>query len=63
VTALRGELFVSGWTVESGDRDVVEAEVDAQLRGVVDEMVEEHLPEGERARIVADDMLAEAELP
>jgi hypothetical protein len=63
VTALRWELFVGRGAVECGNRDVVEAEVDAKLRGVVDKVVEAHLAEGEGARIVADDVLAEAKTP
>lgn len=35
-------LFVGTGAVEGGDGDVVEAEVDAELGGVVDEVVEEH---------------------
>jgi hypothetical protein len=63
VTALRWELLVGGGAVECGNRNVVESEVDPELRGVVDKVVEAHLAEGEGARIVADDVLAEAETP
>ena len=60
---LGAPLLIGGWAVEGGDWDVVEAEIDAELRGVVDEVVEEHLAEGERAWAVGDDLLAVAELP
>ena len=63
ISPLHGHLLVGGGAVECRNRDVVEAEVDAKLRGVVDKVVEAHLAEGEGARIVANDMLAEAETP
>ena len=60
---LRGPLFVGGGAVEGGYGDVVEAKVDAELRGVVDEVIEEHLAVGLRARFVGDNLVAVAELP
>ena len=39
---LEAQAVVGGGAVEWGDREVVEAEVDAELRTVVDEVVEEH---------------------
>jgi hypothetical protein len=44
---LHGDLFVSGGAVERRDGNVVEAQVDAELRSVMDEVVEAHLAEGE----------------
>jgi len=60
---LRRPLLVGGGAVERGYGDVVEAEVDAELCSVMDEVVEAHLAEGKRARTVRDDLVAEAELP
>jgi hypothetical protein len=59
----RAPLLVGGWAVEGGDGDVVEAEIDAKLRGVVDKVVEEHLTEGLRARAVGYDLVAVEEGP
>jgi len=58
-----GPLLVGGGAVEGGHGDVVEAKIDAELRGVVDEVIEEHLTVGEGARAVGDDLVAVAELP
>ena len=44
--ALHRYLLVGGGTVEGGDGDVIEAEIDAELCCVVDEVVEAHLAEG-----------------
>jgi hypothetical protein len=60
---LWGPLLVGGRAVEGGDGDVVEAEIDAELRSVVDEMVEAQTAEAERAGIVGDDLVAVAKLP
>ena len=57
------ERLVGGGAVEAGDGDVVEAQVDAELGAVVDQVVEEHVAVGERARAVGDDVVAEGELP
>ena len=38
------------WTIERGDWEAVETKVDAELCDVVNEVVEAHLAEGERAR-------------
>lgn len=57
------ERFVGGGAVETGDGEVVEAEVDAQLGSVVDEVVEEHEAEGLGAGELRDDVFAVGELP
>jgi len=46
VGALRREGFVGGGAVDAGDGDVVEAEVDAELGAVVDEVIDAHVPVG-----------------
>src|SRR5581483_9585151 len=58
-----GPLFVGGGAVEGGHREVVEAEVDAELGDVVDHVVEEEAAEHGGARAFADELLAEAEAP
>ena len=60
---LRSEGFVGGGAVEAGDRDVVEAKVDAELGDVVDHVVEEEAAEHGGAGSVGDDLGAEAEAP
>jgi hypothetical protein len=60
---LRRPLLIGGRAVESRNGDVVETEIDSELRRVVDEMVEAQIAEAERAGIVRDELVAEAELP
>jgi hypothetical protein len=56
-------LFVGGWAVESGDWDFVEAEVDAELAAVVDEVVEEHGAIEDGSGALGDRLFAPAYLP
>ena len=56
-------MLVGGGAIEGGYGDVVEAKIDAELRGMVDEVVEEHLAVGERTGAVGDDLVTVAELP
>ena len=53
-------LFVGGGAVESGDGDFVEAEVDAELSAVVDEVVEEHGPIEDGSGAFGDDFFSPA---
>jgi len=43
--------------------NVVQTQIDAKLRAVVDQVVEEHVAEGQRARAVGEELLAVGELP
>src|SRR5438270_8794819 len=43
-------LFIPGWAIHAGNRDVVQAEIDAQDRTVVDQMVEDEAPNHGRSR-------------
>jgi hypothetical protein len=55
-------FFVGGGTVQSRNRNVVEPEIDAQLRRMVNQVIEAQQAEGRRARNIGDDVLAKAEL-
>lgn len=61
--ALEAHAVVGGGTVERWDGQVVEAEVDAELGAVVDQVVEEHAAVGGGTGLVGDDRISEAELP
>jgi len=56
-------LLVGGWAVGGGDGEVVEAEVDAELGAMVDEVVEEHAADGLVAGAVVDGLISLRELP
>src|SRR5689334_12200454 len=43
-------LFIPRRAIHSGNREIVEAEIDAQDRPVVDQMVEDEAPQHGRAR-------------
>jgi len=53
-------LFVGGRSVESGDGDFVEAEVDTELAAVVDEVVEEHGAVEDGSGALSDELVAPA---
>ena len=60
---LEAHSVVCGGAVERGNGLIVEAEVDAQLSAMVDEMVEEHGSVEDRTRGVGDDLVAPRHLP
>ena len=58
-----GALFVAAGAVHAGDRDVVEAEIDAKNRAVVDDVVHQEAASHGRAGHGEDYAVAAAECP
>ena len=54
---------VGGWPVGARQRHVVQPQVDAELRAMVHDVVEEHLPVGKKTSPVEDALPAKKQLP
>src|SRR5580658_6268773 len=56
-------FFVGRGTIKPRNRDVVKPEIDAQLRRMVNQVIEAHEAEGHGAGVIGDDVLTKAKLP
>lgn len=63
IRLLKTHSVISGRAVGSGYRLVIQSQIDAELRAVVNQVVHEHLAVGEEARSVENCVTLEAELP